>query len=151
MVRRSSALLCGAVWLLGGCGPGSDVEVRVCGDLNVPAEMDALRVSFRNEIFGELRGAVVGLVDEAGVRSLPLSVSLPADRDARWVIAEALLEGIVVGRFDRRVTTLEDGSSVGLVLTQVCYRMTCPTGQTCVDSACVTAPGPIDAPNCGGS
>jgi hypothetical protein len=136
------------VWLLA-CAGSSDTQVRVCGDLQIPGDADALRVSLRDEIFNELRAGVVDLVDDEGVRALPVTVELPSSNATRWVSAVALLEGVEVARFDRHTGALSEGAEVDLALTSVCYRLTCPRGQTCLDGACDTAPGPSDPPGCG--
>ena len=148
-MRRGWSGLLGVLWLLAACGGSPETRVRVCGDVSVPGEVDALRVSLRDEIFGELRAGVLELVTDEGVRGLPVTMTFPPVRETQWVTVVALLEGVEVARFDRHTGTLPEDADVHLVLTSACYRFTCPRGQTCLDALCDTAPGPVDAPGCG--
>lgn len=147
-----------AAWaaLAAGCGgdDAREVAVRVCGELQVPHEVDAVRV----RVLDEDRAVVSDGVDElwpAGADAGPPSANplctpdpdaprIGLDLEVRpgagdgWIEAIALRDGVEVARSVVRT----DGSTTAAVLgfPAVCLGVGCPDGQTCIDGACVLAP-----------
>jgi hypothetical protein len=156
------------------------VVFHICGDLIVPTELTEVRVSLLDGELSELSYGVrelvsvpmgvmapdaspdggeadasppdgdAGAVSTAEATQLPVTTVLPARERVEWARGEALLGGSIAARFDRHVTSLRDGGVVDIWFDQGCYGITCPRGQTCIDAACVLAPGADDPPGCGG-
>ncbi len=170
--RHGSIQLVAALLAAVACQPADEIELYVCGDLQTPDQIDALRLSVLDDSLNELRAAVVELVpreapasesepegegDRADAaepeepRSLPITAHLPAVGGTGYLRVQGLLQGVEVARFDLRVYDLENLERAELVLKRNCYgRLSCPLGQTCVEKRCQVAPTPEESPGCGG-
>jgi hypothetical protein len=179
-----------SVLALSGCGSDAQIRFRICGGLEVPEQLDALRISVLDGDLNEQRFALIELTErevkiEAGRRdggssasggrsaqkdsgaqtakkteteeegtstaakTLPLTASLPGNGGSGYVRVQALLKGVEVARFDRRILDLGKTTEVDMPLTDKCYgKYNCPRGQTCVKGDCVVAPIGDDAPGC---
>lgn len=121
--------------------------VRVCGDLVVPDDLVALRVTVSSVVEGALvertGGAVVlddpdDLSDDA--RQLPIAVAVGAVTGLRNVRVQALdADGAEVARGDVLVDGPADGALI-VNLGHACLGFTCPLGQTCEDGSCTVTP-----------
>lgn len=136
--------LCSGLGLGAGCDESLDqVEVELCGQVDVPAQLDAVRVVILDADRQEVRAGVRELVDCATKTIRPLSqrlsFSLPAD-DELWFVAQGLRDGVEVMRFERRYRRSAGESTVKLGLVASCLGLSCPLGQTCIDGLCEIAP-----------
>jgi hypothetical protein len=59
------------------CGPDAEIEMRVCGDLKAPEQIDALRLSILDDEMNELRAGLVELVP----REAPTSRKESGEKD----------------------------------------------------------------------
>jgi len=169
-------LLIALLFAIAGCGSESQIAFRICGKLDVPEQLDALRISVLDQELTEQNFALIELTEremvaegdienskaeDAGddqsasrdssstMRSLPVVASLGAQGGSGYVRVQALLKGVEVARFDRQVPDLDAISGVDMPLTEKCYgRYNCALGQTCVKGDCVVAPFAIDPPTC---
>lgn len=135
-----SAVLVALLW--GGCtGQGDRIEVEVCGaQLEVPAQVDAVRVSVLDRARQELRAGTRELVlcPQDKLLSLPQVVAFDSlDEEDAWVVVQGLKDGVEVLRYERRAS-LSTGviEQVNMVLAADCLGVQCPLGQTCVEGAC---------------
>lgn len=121
------------------CADDALDPVRVCGDLIVPGDLVAVRVTVLDEALAERGGGVVEL-DGASPRQLPVEVAVPHHVGRRVVRAQAIGEGgVEVARAD----VLADGAAgerVTLNLVADCLGQLCPLGQTCLAGACTVTP-----------
>jgi hypothetical protein len=137
--------LVGALGLLGGACDDSTLDtVRVCGDLVVPDELVALRVtvwSVGDGVLTERTGGAVVLSEEgAKTRQLPVEVAVRAVSGERVFRAQALgADGTEVGRGEVLVSG-SPSEAVVVNVTRACLGFVCPLGQTCEDAACVITP-----------
>lgn len=162
MIRRTvvgfacSAGLLAAGLALGGCLGEPTIDFRVCGNPVVPGDIDAVRMSVLDQDMHERHAAVLELVDtDTGnvTDTLPLTASIPCGTGLGWARIEALLEGVEVIVFARRVGDLEAQGSVNMRLSLACLGVTCPLGQTCMENEtgegeCQLAPSADDPPGC---
>ena len=74
--HRLSLLIASLVGLTA-CGPEAEIEMRVCGDLKAPEQIDALRLSILADEMNELRAGLVELVP----REAPTSQKDPEEND----------------------------------------------------------------------
>ena len=140
---------------LSGCLGDPALDFRVCGDAEVPGDVDALRISVLDPDMHEIHAAVLELVDaDSGdvLDSIPLTTSIPSGTGLGWARVEALLEGVKVITFARRVADLDTQGSVDMPINLSCLGMSCPLGQTCVEESgegkCKIAPNASDPPGC---
>lgn len=142
---------------LSGCLGDPTIDFRVCGDPVVPGDIDALRMSVLDQDMHERHAAVLELVDtDTGdvVDNLPLTRAIPCGTGLGWARIEALLDGVEVIVFARRVGELESKGSVNMRLSLACLGVTCPLGQTCIEDPdtgegeCELAPSGNDPPGC---
>lgn len=150
LASRAAAVLVGLA--LPACGT-DEMVVRVCGNVAVPGEIDALRIEILDDGFGRLRDGVLSLVpeDTGTVRRFPVTRALEAAEGPGWVRVVGLKDQVGVVQFDRQVSDLATVAEVDAVLEGQCLRATCALGQTCVAGTCVPAPREGEAPDCGGS
>jgi len=121
--------------------------VRVCGDLVVPAELVALRVTVLSVGDGGLRertGGALVLYEEDDVageeQQLPVAVAVAAVGGTRVFRAQAIgRDGTEVGRGEVLVSG-SPGGAVVVNLSRACLGFVCPLGQTCEASACIVTP-----------
>jgi len=147
VLRVSSMRLFGlavAVFLSAGCLYEDPVfKVEVCGDVRVPLDVDAFRITiFDAQLDKELVSGTRELVSCPGVvtKGLPQSVELAAVSGESWVRVQGLKDGVTVSRFDRRVRVGEDeGADVRVSITRACLGIMCAKGQTCIKGDCVLA------------
>ncbi len=142
-------LLSGLAW---GCGPRGDViEVKVCGDVVLPEEVDAVRVSVLDAERNELRAGTRELVlcPQDRLLTLPQTVEFEGvDAVNAWVVVQGLKDGVSVMSYERRATLSTSlVEQVTMALTRDCIGVQCTLGQTCVDGQCeiVTEQPPVGA------
>lgn len=133
-----------AVILCAGCLYEDPVfNVKVCGDVRVPQDVDAFRVTILDaQLETELVSGTRELVSCPGIvtLSLPQNVELAAVAGESWVRVQGLKEGLTVSRFDRRVRVGDDeGADILVSITRACLGNMCARGQTCIDGECVLA------------
>lgn len=132
------------LWAVAGCqNPEPEVEVRVCGDVDVPREIDTLRVSLLGSDREPRREAVLELLEcpEAEVHRLPQSISFRPFDGRAWAVVKGLRDGRPELRFERRLDLNGDTStSVRLAANRDCLGVSCPEGQTCIGGECELAP-----------
>ncbi|MDX9720212.1 MAG: hypothetical protein RBU37_05670 [Myxococcota bacterium] len=121
----------------------SVVTVRLCGDLDVPLQVDSVRVSLLDGERKEKRAGIRNLLECPAelIRELPQSVELATFEGEAWVVATGLRDGVEVIRVERRVRLSSDESfelSVGL--NKECIGVKCSLGQTCVEGRCALVP-----------
>lgn len=142
---------------LGGCLGDPTLDFHICGNPVVPGDVDAIRMSVLDQDMHERHAAVMELVDsDTGdvVDSLPVTASIPCGTGLGWARVEALLEGVEVIVFARRVADLEAQGAVDMAISLACLGVTCPLGQTCIeneetgDGECELAPSADDPPGC---
>jgi len=130
---------------LAGCSqPDATVEVRVCGDVEVPRQVDSIRVSLLDADRQTREQGVVELLKcPAGrVVGLPVALSLSPIEGAGFLQVQGLKEGEVVAESERTVELSQDADQfVQLPLTRACVGVvSCPLGQTCLQGSCRVAP-----------
>lgn len=136
---RAMAVI-GALMVLG-CGPRGDlIQVQVCGDVMLPDEIDAIRVSVLDEARNELRAGTRELVlcPEDRLLTLPQTVEFGGVESAdAWVVVQGLKEGIEVMRYARRASlSTSVVEQITLVVDRECLGINCVLGQTCVAGEC---------------
>lgn len=145
-----------------GCAESSDsIRVQICGELVVPTEIDAVRISTLDEdraevtaVLDELTPAVrgddlgvadAGLALDAGVvdgaedpvgAALDVEAALPAGRGLGWVVVQGLRDGVEVIRAEARG---RKGARVTIAFSRACVGVRCPLGRTCAAGACELA------------
>jgi len=137
-----------------GCDDAALDTVRVCGDLRVPAEFVALRVTVLSIGDGQLderTGGAIVLADEeaddnaTSVKQLPVEVGVAAISGARVFRVQALgRDGNEVGRSEVLVAG-SPSDPVVVNLSRACLGFVCPLGQTCDDGACIVTPAASSA------
>jgi len=162
------------------CSSEHEISFRVCGDVQVPGQIDAVRLVVLDEGLKELRsglfelqstapessedGSTAETGDKGGSeseetteqsttrhRSLPIVAALPTSDGSGFVRVQGLLAGIEVARVDRKISEFEDVDEVQMPLTVNCYKRIAPLGQTCVGGKVKQAPGPKGSPRCADS
>ena len=135
-------LALGASALLG-CAEQAELAVTVCGDLVVPEDVDTIRISSRDADGSSSLGGVVELLEcpSGQTTQLPIDYVIPAEEGERWIVAQALRDGVEVGRVETRVSAASSGTtSVTLQLARSCLGTSCPLGQTCLGGTCEITP-----------
>jgi hypothetical protein len=130
--------------LVSGCiADAPKFNVRVCGDVRIPEDVDGYRVVvFDEDLAQELRSGAEELVTCPGdqVLDLPRSSSFESVVGNSWVRLQGLKDGIVVTTFDRRVRANEDDDvDITVGMTRACIGATCAKGLTCYDGVCQAA------------
>ena len=120
------------VLILAACGSGESesVTVTVCGDLEVPSDLDMLRVSVVASDGAELWSGLSDLTAMEG--PLTYESRVPELGTDEWVRVQGLFEGVVRLGVDGRV----EGGMVSVSLDGSCLGVRCPLGQTCMDGEC---------------
>lgn len=148
VLGRCTSLLCAFAWLGGSACDDSPLDqVRVCGDVRVPDEIVAVRVTVLSVGAGVLTERTGGVVDLAGpdeedsnIRQLPVEVAVKAVAGERVFRAQALdADGAEVGRGEVLVSG-SPSEAVVVNLSRACLGFVCPLGQTCEDATCVVTP-----------
>jgi hypothetical protein len=117
-------------------------DVEVCGDVQIPRDVDAFRVVvLDSELERELASGAEDLVTCPGdvPVDLPRTTSFEAVDGDVWIRLQGLRQGVVVTSFDRRVRATEDDVEVVVGMTRACLGIMCPKGQTCYDGVCRAA------------
>ncbi len=157
--------------------PSAALSVRVCGALEVPREVDALRIVVLNEDRSEASAGVSELgaptspdmstdggsfdatppPEDAGAgprdgcvqveHPVALEVTLAPGDGRGWVQVVALRGGVEVARAEVRHGT-ERAPSVVVALERACLGAACPLGQTCAAGTCVQVPQGGDPAAC---
>lgn len=138
-----------ALLVLAGCKDDPIVTVQVCGNVSVPAEVDAVRVSLRDSSYEVVLDGVQEFIQcPAGlVGGLPTSTAFSGQSGDRYIVAEALKDGIVRASVATRLQfPPDDDLTVTLRLTVDCLGKTCPLGQTCLDGDCKVVPYHMSEP-----
>jgi hypothetical protein len=144
--------LCLATLLSTACPGEPRLVVRVCSDLDVPTELDAVRVTtLDGEHQRQTFAGVVGLINcEAGrVQSLPIEYDATPGLAPFWIVVEGLSKGIVIVTVEARVSRpIGNGETVvvPVSLRRDCRRVLCPLGQTCLEGTCQVTPYHDEAP-----
>jgi hypothetical protein len=130
--------------LLGATGCTSDdepVTVRVCGDLEPPDDIDAIRVVILDESGNEVRSGVRPLVQcpEDTLRMLPQRFEFRTVPDEGSVVAQALSDEVVIAGARVR-STFERPSTIEVAIESSCIGAQCGEDETCIDGACEFAP-----------
>ena len=138
-------ILAVAVLASSGCGEETaELRVEICGDIDVPRKVDALRISLLDEERETRRAGIIDLLHCPGGRvdRLPLTTSLQPIEGTAWIVVQGLREGTVVSRRERRTQLQPDSSKkVRVALTKNCMGVLgCPLGQTCVQGKCELTP-----------
>lgn len=140
--------------MLVGCGPPSDVVVvELCGDVRIPGDIDAVRVSILSADRTQYRAGTLDLLNCGSTqRELPQNTELEAPEGDVWVVAQGLQEGLEVLRFERRLRIEDSGRAQDAVIamTRSCMRVTCALGLTCINGMCEQAPWADDEVSCSG-
>lgn len=138
----------GFLVLLGACIPGpDDVTFEICGDVVVPTEIDAVRVTMLDSNReATLREGVRELVDcgPESYRSLPQTVTFESPEQESWVIVRGLSEGVTRMSFETRIADPDD-ARVRISMTRDCLGISCPLGLTCVQGTCVEVEHGLEA------
>lgn len=170
-----------AALALTACPGDPYVRVHVCGDVQIPGQIDALRLTLFDETQQELFSAVrelfvpgegdpadAGTADagptdggegEDGgactpgtAQPLPRTFDLHAGRGQMWLVVEGLLDGVAVVRADARVEQPVRGVAVVSVgLQPDCLGVRCAYGQTCAEARCQIAVFGGDPDACAGA
>ena len=130
------ALLC---CLMVGCfDDGAQLTVEVCGDVEIPQEIDTYRVvvydAERDKIERSGARELLKCSDdgEESIISLPDVFDFPSVPPDAWIVLEGQRNGSPVMSFERRIRAEEgDEVSVKMGLTRSCLGINCPLGQTC--------------------
>jgi hypothetical protein len=143
--HRLLGVLAVALATIAGCeDPEPALEVSVCGDLQVPRQMDAVRVSLLGPDRTTREEGVIELLKcPAGdVEQLPIRTSFAPPDGEGWIVVQGLSRGAVVARVESRLETEADESiEIRLPLTESCLgAFSCPAGQTCLQGECRVAP-----------
>mgnify|MGYP001819214796 CR=1 FL=1 len=141
--------------LLAACGPPPNVAlIEVCGDIEIPFDIDALRISvLEADRRTEHRAGTLDLLNCGGdTLSLPQTTELEAPFGDVWVVVQGLQQGVEVMTSERRVKIEDKGRAQDVLigLTRSCMRITCDLGQTCIDGVCEQAPWESDQSMCSG-
>ena len=129
--------------LLIACGDNALDRVKVCGDLVVPRDLVAVRVTVLDLALTERAAGVSDLASS----QLPVVVSVPVVPGDRVIRAQALdVDGAEVARAEVLVSS--GAGSIVLNLAQACLGQDCALGQTCVDGACVVTPDAAASKRC---
>jgi hypothetical protein len=118
------------------CSESEVVRVRICGGVDVPGEIDGLRVVTRDETGAERTVGFFELLrcPEETVRELPVDLTLPTSKGARWIAVQGLRLGLEVLTAEVR---LEGGRGQAEIwLDSSCLRLECPRGQSCNGGMC---------------
>ena len=152
MIARRNLLA--AALLVIGCGPPSNVVVvELCGDVLIPADIDAVRVSILNADRSEHRSGTLDLLNCGSEQlELPQVTELEAPYGDIWVVAQGLQDGVEVLSSERRLNIEESGPAQDAIIsmTRSCMRIGCALGQTCINGTCEQAPWPEDEVACSG-
>ncbi|MCB9735848.1 MAG: hypothetical protein H6745_24950 [Deltaproteobacteria bacterium] len=131
------------VALLACAGDDAD-RLRVCGDLRVPGDADAVRVALLDEALeGEVWSGVHPLLTcspRGSLEQLPVEIALPPRREARWLRVSALADGEEILVADWRVARGQSLDGVVVSLDARCVDTRCPRGQSCLAGTCALAP-----------
>ncbi len=129
------------------------MSVRVCGDLLVPNDLDAVRVT-AFDASGE--AVVVGVLPllacpEAGLTHLPVTRILGSLDGEHLIQVQALEDEVEIARVEVRAR-LDGTTEIPVVLDKRCIGIDCPLGQTCIGGpdggpvACEVIPFADEAP-----
>lgn len=141
-----------AALLTTACPGEPRLVVRVCSDLDVPTELDGVRVTALDAKHEQQTFAgVVQLINcEAGkVQGLPIEYDAVPGPAPFWIVVEGLSKGIVIVTVEARVSRpIDNGETlvVPVSLRRDCQRLLCPLGQTCLEGACQVTPFHDEAP-----
>jgi hypothetical protein len=142
------------VALLAACGPSSNtLFIEVCGDVQIPADIDAVRISVLEADRTEHRTGTLDLLNCGGESlALPQTTEIEAPFGDVWVVVQGLQDGLEVMSSERRLNIEEKGPAQDVLvgLTRSCMRIACTLGQTCIDGVCEQAPWESDDGACSG-
>lgn len=133
--------MCLAVATIGLAGCTSDdpdAQIVLCGDLDVPRDIDALRVVIADIDGTPLREGVreMWMCPGPRLRHLPQSLAFaPIDQEV-FVSVQGLKDGAPVLHTDIRTTLSPNQSQATVALTRSCIGAACADGETCVDGEC---------------
>ena len=147
------AILVGAL-LTAACGPSSNtVFVDVCGDVQIPQDIDAVRISILNSDRSDYRTGTLELIRcTSEDLALPQETELEAPFGDIWITAQGLQDGVEVLRSERRMKIEDSGpaQTAFMWMTRSCMRVDCSLGQTCIKGECEQAPFAADEIACSG-
>lgn len=131
-----------AVFALGlaACDLGPpELAIKVCGDVEIPRDVDSYRISiYKEDRSTLLREGVRELVECPGENyvNLPQGSIFDSPEEEVWVIVEAIRDGVTTITFETQVQDTSDDTTVDIPLTQDCIGIRCPLGQTCLQGEC---------------
>jgi hypothetical protein len=132
---------CIALAVLVGSGCTSDepdIHIELCGDLEVPRDIDALRVVITDLEGNPVREGVreMWMCPGPRLRQLPQTLAFdPVDQEV-FVSVRGLKDGAPVLRSQIRTTLSPNQTRATVALTQSCVGAACADGETCVDGEC---------------
>ncbi len=145
------ALFLLSIFLVGACtSDPTDLSVEVCGNFEVPDEVDALRITLLDAERNQLRASVLPLLECPADRIRPLpqrTTFRDVNPNTELVLIAALHDQVVIARTERRI---EELGEVRINLSTSCRGSQCTLGQACVGGTCVWTPTGSDV-NCSGS
>ena len=142
---RLFAPLLASLLLLGyatGCTSDDEpVTVRVCGDLQPPEDVDAIRVVLLDASGNEVRSGVRQLVQcpEDTLRTLPQRFEFRTVPDQGIVVAQALVDEVVIASAKVR-SDFEGAKTIDVAINSSCIGAQCSEGDTCIGGACEFVP-----------
>lgn len=154
MGQRLSLLTCLLSLGASACqSPRTEIVLTIGSNLDVPAEMDQVRLVVTSETASTRFDQTYGL--GAGQTKLPIVLGLVPDKDKKLgfrAVATGLKAGVVVVERSAVTSFVPDQTlALYLDLLQVCVQTSCTTGQTCgADGRCIPeAVTPADLPKYG--
>ena len=135
------AVVFASIFSVGCTSDDEPVAIRVCGDVQVPQQIDALRVVVLDESGTEIRSGVRSLLEcpEDVVRPLPQRFEFQTTPDRGIVVAEGLSDEIVVARASVRAN-FNGENTIDIAINASCIGARCPSDQTCIDGMCEFIP-----------
>lgn len=124
--------------LIAACASDVQTQYTLCGDLNVPGDADALRLTLLDESL-EIIGSALTVLGESSFGALRADLTLRTESSGRFARVQTLSEGIETLRFTQELTP--NGDLLNAVLDRRCLGLTCPVGQTCMEGNCAIIAG----------
>lgn len=135
------AVFFASIFSVGCTSDDEPVAIRVCGDVQVPQQIDALRVVVLDESGTEIRSGVRSLLEcpEDVVRPLPQRFEFQTTPDRGIVVAEGLSDEVVIARARVRAN-FNAGDTIDIAVNASCIGAQCPSDKTCIDGMCEFIP-----------
>ncbi|MBI5526434.1 MAG: hypothetical protein HY897_08865 [Deltaproteobacteria bacterium] len=141
-----------AAWTVVACPESSfDVAVEVCGDVLVPAQVDTLRLTVKDEKSAVISDGIIDLLkcpDGEVVQEIPVVRTFRSAGGRAAIEVQGLRKGVSVIAA-RAAPDTGAQKKVFLGLTEACLGITCADGQACVKGECIEVPAATDEGFCG--